>query len=118
MMERGNHKSAEKEADKAAELLAKDVAHGFSVAVPPETVAKIKGAMVQPLGLATQFAMADRGSRKIKYRLTQDLTFSLKPELSVNSRIDIDKYPGMFYGWCSLRIVHFIVSLRLRHPDK
>jgi hypothetical protein len=31
MTTQGNHKSAKKEVDKAAELLAKDVAHGFSV---------------------------------------------------------------------------------------
>jgi hypothetical protein len=77
MLERGNHKLTEKDSDKAAMLLAKDVAHGFSIPVSPETVEKIsKGAIVQPLGLATQFAMAENGSQKIKHRLTQDLTFS------------------------------------------
>jgi hypothetical protein len=76
MMERGNHKSTEKDTGKAAKLLAKDVAHGFSIPASPEVVEKIKGAMVQPLGLATQFALAEDGFRKIKHRLTQDLTFS------------------------------------------
>jgi hypothetical protein len=95
------------------------VAHGFSIPVSPKTVAKIKGAMVQPLGLASQFTLAEDGSQKVKYRLTQDLKFSLtEPGVSVNSRIDMDPYPEMFYGWCISRIIHFIVALRLHHPDK
>jgi hypothetical protein len=119
MMERGNHKKAEEGSEKAPELLAKDVAHGFSIPVSPGVVDKIKGAMVQPLGLATQFGLEEDGSRKVKHRLTQDLSFSLtEPEMSVNSRIDMDQYPEMFYGWCISRVVHFIVSLRLAYPNK
>jgi hypothetical protein len=119
IMKPGNHKSTEKAPDTAAELLAKDVAHGFSIPVTPEIVEKVKGSMVQPLGLASQFALAEDGSRKVKNRLTQDLTFSLtEPGMSVNSRIDMDQYPDMLYGWCISRIIHFIVSLRLAHPNK
>jgi hypothetical protein len=108
MMEKGNHKSAEKEPNKVAELLTKHVAHGFSIPVSLQTVEKIKGAMVQPLGLATQFTLAKNGSRKVKTRLTQDLSFSLtEPGVSVNSGIDMDLYPEMFYGWCMSRTIHF-----------
>jgi hypothetical protein len=90
MIERGNHKSTEKDTGKAAELLANDVAQGFSIPVSPEVAEKIKGAMVQPLGLATQFALAEDRSRKIKHRLTQHLIFSLiNEDMSVNSRIDM-----------------------------
>jgi hypothetical protein len=85
----------------------------------PGVVERIRGAMVQPLGLATQYGLTEDGSRKVKYRLTQDLSFSLtEPDMSVNSRIDMDQYPEMFYGWCISRVVHFIVSLRLAHPNK
>jgi hypothetical protein len=119
MLQRGNHKSTEKGSNTAEALLAKDVSHGFSIPVSPSTIEKIKGAMVQPLGLASQFALAEDGSRKIKNRLTQDLLFSLtEPGISVNSRIDMDLYPEMFYGWCISRIIHFIVALRLSYPDR
>jgi hypothetical protein len=119
MIERGNHKSADTESEKAGELLSKDVVHGFSIPVSPGIVEKIKGAMVQPFGLATQFGLAADGSRKVKHRLTQDLSFSLtKPEMSVNSRIDMDQYPEMFYGWCISRVIHFIVSLRIAYPHR
>jgi hypothetical protein len=30
----------------------------------------------------------------------------------------MDLYPEMFYGWCISRIIHFIVALRLRYPDR
>ena len=36
----------------------------------------------------------------------------------MNSRIDMESYPEIFYGWCASRIIHFIVSLRLNHPEK
>jgi hypothetical protein len=98
MLERGNHKSTEKESDKATELLAKDVAHGFSIPISPETVEKVKGAMVQPLGLTSQFTLAADGSRKIKNRLTQDLTFiyvELQNELgSFESTNTCESTPG------------------------
>jgi hypothetical protein len=39
--------------------------------------------------------------------------------LAVNQRIDMDQYPEMVYGWCLLRILHFVVALRLvAHPDR
>ena len=50
--------------------------------------------------------------------MTQDLSYSLTRTakglpVSVNSRIDMDAYPEMIFGWCLLRILHLIVSLRL-----
>ena len=53
MLARGNHKSAQEEPEIAGQLLAKDVAHGFSMVIPRELVPQIPGAMVQPVGLAT-----------------------------------------------------------------
>jgi hypothetical protein len=74
--------------------------------------------MVQPAGLALQFALLQDGSRVPKRRLTQDSSFALTfPEASVNERVDMDTYPEMIYGWGLSRIIHFIVALRLRHPN-
>jgi hypothetical protein len=114
MTDRGNHKSADEESEKAVELLLKDVAHKFLIPVSPGIIDRIKGAMVQPFGLATQFGLAADGSQKVKHRLTQDLSFSLtEPEMFINSRMDMDQHPEMFCGWCASRVMHFIVSLRL-----
>jgi hypothetical protein len=117
MLERGNHKSSEAEPDIVNRLLLKDVTHGFSIPIPPHIVPRIVGALVQPFGLAKQFTLTELGERVVKYRLTQDLSFSLSQEhCSVNSRIDMTKYNEMIYGWCLSRLLHFIVALRLAHP--
>jgi hypothetical protein len=119
MLARGNHKSAQSEQGQVGKLIAKDVLHGFTIPIPVETVVLIPGAMVQPLGLVQQWTVAPDGERTIKYRLTQDLSFSTDkkaPPVSVNSRVDMGAYPEMIYGWCLPRIVHYIVSLRIHNP--
>jgi hypothetical protein len=120
---RGNHKSAQDEPKQVAKLLKKDVEHGFSMVLPKEQVPLIPDAMVQPLALAKQWTLDESGNRIPKYRLTQDLSFtSLKldsgKKLSVNSRVAMDEYPEMIYGWCLPRILHFIVTMRWSYPNK
>jgi len=69
-----------------------------------EALSKLRGAMVQPCGLATQYGLMPDGSRKLKKRLTHDLSYSLTvPEILVNARIDI---------------IHFVVALRVAHPKQ
>jgi hypothetical protein len=77
MMERGNHKLTKNGADTATTLLTKDPAQGFFLPISLKRVMKIRGAMVQPLGLASQFVLAADGSKKKNKRQTQDLMFSL-----------------------------------------
>ena len=39
--------------------------------------------------------------------------------MPVNSQIDMEQYPEMFYdGWCISQVIHFIVSLQIAHPMK
>ena len=117
MIERGNHQSVQEDSDEVAKLLAKDVLHGFSLPVSPALVPDIVGAMVQPAGVVKQFSLQADGSRILKRRLTQDLSFPLTfPSASVNKRIDMEAYVEMIYGWCLSRVIHFIVALRLAYP--
>ena len=119
MLGRGNHKSAQDEPDIVKQLLSKDVVHGFSMVIPIGAVPLIPNAMVQPVGLAKQWTLDEAGNRKVKYRITQDLSYSetnKETPLSINSRIDMDQYPEMVYGWALPRIIHFIVALRLAWP--
>jgi hypothetical protein len=111
---RGNHKLAESELPVAARLLGKDVRHGFSLPFHLSVIKKIPGAEGQPCGLAKQFTLISDGSRVIKDRLTQDLSFwSGTFDKPVNSRIDLSAYLEMIYGWCLLRVIHFVVALSL-----
>jgi hypothetical protein len=53
--------------------------------------------------------------------MTQDLSYSHTKTakglpVSVNTRIDMDAYSEMIFGWCLFRIIHLIVSLRLHYP--
>jgi hypothetical protein len=117
MMERGNHKSAQEDSEAVAKLLAKDVLQGFSLPVSPDLIPDMAHAMVQPAGVVKQFSLQEDGSRTLKRRLTQDLSFPLtSPKVSVNKRIDMSEYVEMIYGWCLSRIIHFIVALRLAYP--
>ena len=119
MLVRGNHKSAQDEPEIVEQLLSKDVVHGFSMVIPVELVPLIPNAMVQPVGLAKQWTLDEQGKRKVKYRITQDLSYaetSKDEPISINSRIDMDQYPEMVYGWALPRIIHFIVALRLAWP--
>jgi hypothetical protein len=122
LLARGNHKSAKDEPEQIERLLKKEVDHGFAIPVPIDVVSRIKNSSVQPLGLAKQFGLSSDGTRKIKYRMTQDLSYSHTKTakglpVSVNSRIDMDAYPEMIFGWCLLRIIHLIISLRLHYPQ-
>ena len=119
LLARGNHKSAKEFPDQVTKLLAKDVLHGFTIPIPTDAVRKIPGAAVQPLGLATQWTLDEEGERIVKFRMTQDLSFSSHrtgEPTSINSRIDMSAYAEMIYGWCFPRIVHYVLALRWTHP--
>ena len=117
MLARGNHKSAQEERAIMEQLLSKDVIHGFSMVIPIGVVPLIPNAMAQPAGLVKHWTLDAKGNRKIKYRIAQDFLYwepSKDVPLSmINSRIDMDQYPEMVYGWDFPRILHFMVALRL-----
>jgi hypothetical protein len=117
MLEGGKHKLSEAEPEQVNRLLAKDVTHGFSLPILPETVPLLAGALVQSFGLAKQFTLNESGELVVKWCLTQDLSFSLTDnKRSVNARIDMDCYNEMIYGWCLSCLIHYIVALRMKHP--
>jgi hypothetical protein len=120
MLARGNHKSAQDKPAIVEKLLTKDLIHGFSMVIPIKLVPIIPNAMVQPVGLAKQWTLDKDGNRIIKYRITQDLSYSTSKDLpmSINSRIDMDQYLEMVYGWALPQIIHFIVALRLAAPSQ
>jgi hypothetical protein len=118
ILARGNHKSAKDESKRVQELVNKEVTHGFAMPIPMEVVPKIPGAIVQAMGLVSQWTIDEKANRIIKYRLTQDLSYATTDKsLAVNKRINMSAYPEMIYGWCLPRIIHSIVSLRLAYPE-
>jgi len=72
----------------------------------------IPNAMVQLVGLAEQWTLDEQGNRKIKCRITKDLSHSetnKESPLSTNSRINMDQQLEMVHGWTLPRIIHFTV---------
>jgi hypothetical protein len=116
---RGNHKSATENEGDVERLLEGDVRHGFVLPVWEDALLKVKGCMLQPGGMVRQLSLKSDGSRKMKDRFTHDLSYSITlPDASINSRIDMSKYPDMVYGWCLQRTLHFLSALRAAHPNR
>jgi hypothetical protein len=89
-LERGNHKWATSKPEITEKQLLKDVYHGFPFPFPSGMVRKLKGALVQPCGLASQFALKADGSREEKHRLTHDLSYEITGEgISVNNQVNM-----------------------------
>jgi hypothetical protein len=54
---RGNHKSATDHQEHLIRLLDRDVNYGFTMPIPKRSVHKLKGAMVQPASVTSQFTI-------------------------------------------------------------
>jgi hypothetical protein len=99
IIERGNHKLAEKGSKHLLEGLEKDVTHGLSMPILLTIVKQIRGAMAQAFRLAEQLSLLESRKPVSKYWLTQDLSFSLTNEkISLNAQIDMDAYVKMIYS--------------------
>jgi hypothetical protein len=115
---RGNHKSAIDGSAKVFELLSDDVIHGYSLPLPLECLPLLPRAALAPLGLQLQSTVDEFGNIVPKYRMCHDQTFPGPSGLSLNKRTLKDQLPPCLYGRVHLRMSHYIVSLRWRHPSK
>lgn len=115
----GNHKSAESNIEEVLRLVSKDIQHGFAMPIPTAFLEKIPGVVAQPTGAAIQTSITETGDRIEKVRVTHDSSFNFSDaKRSINDRVDLQAYPELIYGYCLIRLFHFIVALRLAHPDK
>ena len=115
----GNHKGCVKHKSFLEDCIEDDVTHGFSLVFPKDQVKDIPGALVAPLNVHDQNTINERGEVIDKKRLTHNLSkvFGGSGE-SVNSRLFRNEIQECMYGYCILRLVHLIVALRTRFPDK
>ena len=116
---RGNHRSALENMDDIRSLLSGDVRRGFVLPFRATAILNVKRLHLQPGGMVRQLSLKADGSRQPKSRFTHDLSFSITaPDASVNARVDMAKHPEMVYGWCLLRVIHYLAALRVRHPKE
>ena len=117
---RGNHKSAIKHESYLSSAMEKEVLKGWNIILPDDKFDKIPDLILNPMGVADHLGISAFGEFIEKLRITHDLSFpGATSQESVNSRIieDDDMEPCMF-GHTLLRVIHYIVNLRSRHPDK
>ena len=119
MIDRGNHQSATSKENEASLLknYAKEVERGWMLPTTIESVNKIKGACVIPVGVATQFTIDEKGNRKFKRRTTHDASFPPPSEQSINNRMFRELLTNCFYGYCMIRLLHAIHIMRWTCPN-
>jgi hypothetical protein len=57
------------------------------------------------------------GSKQPKFHMTHDQSFNTSIGTSVNGRVLTDQLDSIYYGGCLSRLIHYIVLIRLRHPN-
>ena len=77
MIERGNHKSASTKENEPTLLknYTKEVQHGWMLPVTTESLKRIKGAAIIPIGVAQQSSIDEAGDKYTKRRTTYDAYF-------------------------------------------
>ena len=115
----GNHKSADKHEDHLSSAMKKEIQRGWGLILPVDTAKQIPGLELSPMGVIERLGIAETGEYVPKKRITHDLSWpgQITGE-SVNSRMDKQQFEPIMFGDCLLRIIHYIVHLRKRYPNK
>ena len=116
MLERGNHKGVDIHKQVVQELIHEDVTHGHSLPLTLECSERIPLSSIAPIRFVEQDTINENGERIPKFQMTHDQSFPGPSGLSVNNRVEEDELPPCMFGFCLLRIIHYIVHTRFRHP--
>ena len=118
-LDRGNHKSADKNINFLANAMQDEVKKGWALIIRAEDARKYPHLSLAPLGVAEHIGISASGEFTPKLRVTHDLSFKgAYSDESVNSRVDGSKLEPCMFGHTLLRVIHRIVHSRLRHPGK
>ena len=118
-LERGNHQSAKACLGVLDKLNAEDVEHGYSFCLPVEALHDIEKSAVAPHGVVHQGTINELGQLITKDRPTHDQSFAARPGgKSINDRCVMELLTPCMFGHALLRIIHFILHLRTRFPQK
>ena len=117
-IKRGNHKSAIKYEAEYDKIIQAEVNQGWMFPIPLYYINYLHHGELAPVGIDDKvWSEQSDGSRKTKFRLTHDQSFDASICISVNGRVQKEKLNPLFYGGCLSRLIHYIVDVRLRHPD-
>ena len=118
MIKSGNHKSAISKESEATLLknYEKEVERDWMLLITFESVRKVKGAGVIPVGVATQMTIDHRGSEKVKHRTTHDASSPPPLEQFINNYVFRELLTTSFYCHCLIRILCTIHIMRWKCP--
>ena len=119
MVTRGNHKSAQKPANLLAlrKNIEKEIRHQYLIPTTVNSISKLKGATVNPLGVSEQYSINSKGQKILKPRTCHDASFPAISGYSVNLDHDMTLLTDCIYGQCLRRIIHSIHRARIAYPD-
>ena len=114
----GNHRGVTQFPQFFEKLNTTDITSGFSIPIPKANIHQIPGALLCPMNVVEQMTISETGELIEKQRACHDLSFPCQPsDSSVNSRVLHDEIPPCMFGYCLLRILHYIATLRFHHPS-
>ncbi len=116
-LQRGNHKSAIRNKKAISDIIEEETKRGFALPLPIDIINEITNGSIAPLGLQTQETINELGNVVEKLRMTHDQTFPGPSGQSVNKRVIHGKLPPNVYGFTIKRILNYIATLRLHHPN-
>ena len=114
----GNHASARRRPEALIKVCKKDTKTGYSFPISFDCARQIQQGRAGPLGVAQHAGIDEHGNIVIKDRLAHDQSFSLGFAPSLNDLSDESELIDLVFGWCLDRIIHQIVALRLKFPNK
>jgi hypothetical protein len=118
-LKRGNHKSAKIQSEFLSTALVKEIKKGWELIIPKESAIHIPGLTLSPMGVAEHLGIDASGEFVPKMRLTHDLSFpGSESGESINSRVNKEELEPCMFGHTLLRLIHKIVQLRARFPNK
>lgn len=118
-IERGNHKSATKEKEFLSEGSSKEAQKGWQLLLPLNKALEIPGLTMLPMGVVPRLGISASGEFAPKKRIAHDLSFpGFHSDESTNSRAIEELQEPRALGYALLRVIHKIVQLRSKFPNK
>ena len=117
---KGNNKSAKtKESeDFIKKNYDKEVQKAWMIPIFTSAVPSIPKAGAIPISVVTQHTINEDNERIEKQRMAHDLSSPMESGRSVNNMVDEDLMDACLFGFCMLRVLHNLHSMRIRHPTR
>jgi hypothetical protein len=119
MLARGNHKSANNNADSLDAIFCNEVKQGWALPLPPEAAVLLPEAIIAPLGFVLQDTINKKGDIVKKQRPTHDQSCNpvKKTYRSVNDLVINSELTPCRFGRAMSRYIHYVCHLRRQHPQ-